>query len=1123
MATFIRTAARRWLLLAVLPLSGVLCFSELFFITEPHDVTALRRDSVVLDCQARGEAPITVSWKKNGLNVRDSEHMYLLSNNSLYISEVENWSGENSDEGIYQCVAQNQYGSIVSQKARLAIASISAFLAQPVSIIVAEGSVARFTCRIAAHPSAIITWEFNQTALPLATERMTMLPSGVLQIRGVEHSDAGRYRCVASNIANRRRSSEATLTVIPAPVPGPSQGPQIIAGPQNLTVSLHKNIVLECLATGNPPPLISWSRADQKPMDVFSTRVLGHGNLVIEDMKLQHAGVYICRATMPGTRNYTIATANLTVLAPPSLLEWPESLTRPQAGTARFICQAEGVPTPSITWLKNGERLHSNGRIKTYKSKLVINQIIPEDDAIYQCLAENSQGSVLAMARLIVVMSEDRPSAPRNVRAETVSSSAILLAWDRPLYNADRVIAYSIHYMKSEGINNEEYQVVIGNDTTRYIIDDLEPAQTYTFYIVAYMPIGASRMSDLVIQHTLEDVPLRAPELSLTSHSPTDIQVSWQPLPSKLSRGLVLAYRLSLRMTADGAITLLELPGNRTQHLIEDLRPDTVYLLRIAAATRVGWGEPSAWTSHCTPAATSTNVPMAPLLQLEPLNCTTIVVRWKCSDGDATRVQGYQLSYREEGQPDEMSIQLGTHISEYTIGGLDPRRKYHIKLLAYSSIGNGYQTDQTASTRGCVSVRDRLVPPPPPPHRLYSRSNSSTAMYLQWERPAFTLGQPVRYTVRCNPLGVQNASLVLYLQTTETNLLVQGLEPNTQYEVAVRLHLDQLTSPWSTVAQQSTLPEAPTRPPAAVKVTQIERDMALVSWRQPEEPNLAVTHYTILYASRRAWKAGEWQLLQKDGSTTMALLENLTPGDIYLVRVSACNQVGDGPFSSEVELAIVGQNQIHNVGSAVAKAFFNSYHKMDLKSTMGIMGGVSIALVCILICAMVLVYRSKVRKSFDPQGDSPGNHQLLQTLAPLASVEQPESTEIFVATPGSHFIDTKGGMDLVINTSGPLKPIICKKKTWLLFSHRGTQKSKEQVQRLGYSACSYQPARAVLRYEDEEPPLSLGQSISRTVVFGLPCDAEGSHSSEGSQETGDSGHYSHDEADMAVVKNVRNC
>lgn len=178
-------------------------------------------------------------------------------------------------------------------------------------------------------------------------------------------------------------------------------------------------------------------------------------------------------------------------------MEKPESQTRPRAGTARFMCQAEGVPPPRISWLKNGEEVHLNGRIKMYnrynvgeshqdkdqdqvtlecevkvsvvgadfhchflssRSKLVITQIIPEDDAIYQCVAESEQGSVLSLARLIVVMSEDRPSAPRNIHAETISSSAILLAWERPLYNADKVIAYSIHYMKAEGEQTHKHK-----------------------------------------------------------------------------------------------------------------------------------------------------------------------------------------------------------------------------------------------------------------------------------------------------------------------------------------------------------------------------------------------------------------------------------------------------------------------------------------------------------------------------------------------------------------------------------------------------------------------------------------------------------------------------------------
>lgn len=35
----------------------------------------------------------------------------------------------------------------------------------------------------------------------------------------------------------------------------------------------------------------------------------------------------------------------------------------------------------------------------------------------------------------------------------------------------------------------------------------------------------------------------------------------------------------------------------------------------------------------------------------------------------------------------------------------------------------------------------------------------------------------------------------------------------------------------------------------------------------------------------------------------MALLEKLEPGSVYVVKISAANQVGDGPFSQMVELA----------------------------------------------------------------------------------------------------------------------------------------------------------------------------------------------------------------------------
>ncbi|XP_073710068.1 protogenin A-like [Misgurnus anguillicaudatus] len=123
MASFQKELYQRLLFFVVfLQTSGVLGFSELFFMKEPHDVTILRKDAVLMDCQAHGEAPIAIRWLKNGAKLTETEHVYQLTNGSLFISDSESRK-DKSNEGIYQCLAQNKYGSILSQRARLTIAS----------------------------------------------------------------------------------------------------------------------------------------------------------------------------------------------------------------------------------------------------------------------------------------------------------------------------------------------------------------------------------------------------------------------------------------------------------------------------------------------------------------------------------------------------------------------------------------------------------------------------------------------------------------------------------------------------------------------------------------------------------------------------------------------------------------------------------------------------------------------------------------------------------------------------------------------------------------------------------------------------------------------------------------
>ena len=62
-------------------------------------------------------------------------------------------------------------------------------------------------------------------------------------------------------------------------------------------------------------------------------------------------------------------------------------------------------------------------------------------------------------------------------------------------------------------------------------------------------------------------------------------------------------------------------------------------------------------------------MPAAPLLHLEPLNCTSVSARWQTSPGSVV-VQGYRLSHHEEGRPEQPTVQLPALLSDFTISGL---------------------------------------------------------------------------------------------------------------------------------------------------------------------------------------------------------------------------------------------------------------------------------------------------------------------------------------------------------------------------------------------------------------------------------------------------------------------
>ncbi|MED6275629.1 hypothetical protein CHARACLAT_028404, partial [Characodon lateralis] len=374
----------------------------------------------------------------------------------------------------------------------------------------------------------------------------------------------------------------------------------IVAPPQNATVVVGHTAVIECMAQGQPKPLVSWSRQDGKPI---STDVIVLAtNLVIRDIRRHHAGVYVCRANKPRTREFVFAAAELHVAAPPVIVQPPESVSLSRGNTARFMCNSSGDPLPVLHWLKNGQPIRYLRRMKVQsRGVLLINQLALEDAGYYQCIAENGLGTACATAKLTVIVKEGLPSLPRHLTATPYTSTTALLSWEKPEYNTDQIIAYSVHYQLTAGLDNQDTSFAVSNDTTEYLVKELLPHTAYTFFVVAYSPMGASPPSLPITVEMLEDVPSAPPQLSVASTTPTDIRLMWQPLSSQHSRGAVTRYRIDYSaLDQMDTVFSVELRGNETQFTLRELCPDQVYRLRITAGTAVGFGIPSEWVQHET-------------------------------------------------------------------------------------------------------------------------------------------------------------------------------------------------------------------------------------------------------------------------------------------------------------------------------------------------------------------------------------------------------------------------------------------------------------------------------------------------------------------------------------------
>ncbi|XP_018429854.1 PREDICTED: brother of CDO [Nanorana parkeri] len=382
-------------------LSAVCCLDQPSrapqFLAQPLSTFQKYGGSVTLSC-AVDPADAVIFWRLNGVQLGGVPGV-LVSGGSLVIASL-----NNDTAGRYQCIAQTAAGAMASVPAIVALANLQDFKSDTQHVIeVDEGNTAVIACNLPeSHPKAQVRYSVKQEWLETSRDNYLIMPSGNLQIVNATQEDEGTYQCAAYNPVTQevktsvssdrlrvRRSISEVARIIYPPVA------------QTIIVTKGQSLFLECVASGMPPPRITWAKDGSDIIEQNKTRFL-LSNLLIESTSEEDSGTYTCTASNGmGDGGLAFIFYNVQVFEPPEV-RMEMSLQMVSWGqTAKFTCEVNGNPPPSVVWLRNAVPVVPTPKHRISLKVLRVSSVGPEDDGIYQCMAENEVGSAQALTLLM--------------------------------------------------------------------------------------------------------------------------------------------------------------------------------------------------------------------------------------------------------------------------------------------------------------------------------------------------------------------------------------------------------------------------------------------------------------------------------------------------------------------------------------------------------------------------------------------------------------------------------------------------------------------------------------------------------------------------------------------------
>ncbi|XP_073715235.1 receptor-type tyrosine-protein phosphatase delta isoform X22 [Misgurnus anguillicaudatus] len=676
-----------------------------------------------------------------------------------------------------------------------------------------------------------------------------------------------------------------------------------------------------CQATGDPRPKIVWNKKGKRVSNQrFEVIEFDDGSgsvLRIQPLRTpRDEAIYECVAS--NSVGETSATTRLTVLREdqlpagfPTIDMGPQLKVVERTRTATMLCAASGNPDPDISWFKDFlpvNTSNNNGRIKQLRSggtpirgALQIESSEESDQGKYECVATNNDGTrYSAPANLYVrELREVRRVPPRfsipptdNEIMPGGSVNITCVAVGSPM-------PYVKWMLGSEDLTPED-DMPIG----RNVLELTDVRQSANYTCVAMSTLG---VIEAVAQITVKALPKPPGVPQVTERTATSITLTWDsgnPEP--------VSYYIIQHKTKHSEDSYKEIDGvATTRYSVGGLSPYSDYEFRVVAVNNIGRGPPS----EAIEAKTAEQAPSTAPRQVRGrmLSATTAIIHWDEPEEANGQITGYRVYFTTDPSQhvNQWEKQIVRTSNFLTIPGLTPNKTYYIKVLAFTSVGDGpLSSDLQIIAKTGV---------PSQPTDFKGEAKSETSILLSWNPPTQSGqdNQIIGYELLYKTGDDKEEKRVSFEPTT--TYLLKDLRPFTTYSFQLAARSKHGVGAYTNEISAETPQTLPSGPPRKVEVEAVNSSSVKVLWRSPvpSRQHGQIRGYQVHYVrmvngepvGHPAIKDiliedAQWEY--DDSAEHELLLSDLHAESTYSVTVAAFTTKGDGARSKHKLVTTTG-------------------------------------------------------------------------------------------------------------------------------------------------------------------------------------------------------------------------